>query len=322
MRHELALSLASALALVVTASALEARAHSMRTAYLELAEQSPLVFMGSWRSPTLDPHLNPHLPEACEVRASDQTGQFVQSFALHCSTRLTGQTLSVEGLGPLATEAVVRIGLLNGTAVSAVLTPESPSWTIPAGSSIIETAEEYVRLGILHILGGVDHLFFLLVLVLYVRRARSLLTTVTAFTAAHSITLCLTALGSLRVSSLAAEACIALTLVLLASKVHAGHSSRGHGPAVAFLFGLVHGLGFAGALAEIGLPSDAVPLSLAAFNVGVEIGQLGFVLAVVTLFGLLERSSHHRRIAFATTYLVGGTGMYWFIARSSALVPW
>src|SRR5262249_1739729 len=177
------------------------------------------------------------------------------SFVLDCPRSLAGEELTVDGLGSIISEAAVYVSLPGGTVQSHVLTPDEPTWRIPGAPRHLPLFVRYVRMGLLHILSGFDHLLFLLLLVLTLRRRRLVLAAGTAFRGAHGVSFRATALGWIAVSSSAAEAAIALSIILVA--LDAGGSaehppSLTHTIALAFLFGLVHGLGFAGGLREIG----------------------------------------------------------------------
>jgi hydrogenase/urease accessory protein HupE len=198
---------------------------------------------------------------------------------------------------------------------------------VTASPGSFEVARTYTRLGIEHILTGFDHLLFVLALVLLVRGTRRLLWTVTAFTLAHSITLALATLGVIRVPGPPVEATIALSIVFVASEIVQQARGREGLAArkpwlVAFSFGLLHGLGFAGALAEVGLPQNAIPLALLFFNLGVEIGQLLFIAAVLLLARLAQRLAAGRidpaRASLVAAYAIGGMASYWVIERVSA----
>jgi hydrogenase/urease accessory protein HupE len=183
----------------------------------------------------------------------------------------------------------------------------------------------YVGLGIEHILFGVDHLLFVLCLLLLVRGIRSLLATVTAFTLAHSITLAAATLGFIRVPATPVEATIALSIVFLACELVRGDGrrtvARSHPWLVAFSFGLLHGLGFAGALAEVGLPQGEIPLALFAFNVGVELGQLAFVTAVLSLWRLVRLVPLRLPACTprAAGYAIGSVAAFWVFARLASV---
>lgn len=192
-----------------------------------------------------------------------------------------------------------------------------------------EVARTYTVLGIEHILMGVDHLLFVLALLLLVDSRRRLLVTITAFTVAHSITLALASLGVLSVPGPPVEASIALSIVFVASEIiHARQGRPGltqrYPWVVAFTFGLLHGLGFAGALAEVGLPPLSVPTALLFFNVGVEIGQLLFIAAVLAFIWLSRQAV--RRLGLPSVnglwrvvpYAIGGVASYWLFERIAA----
>jgi hydrogenase/urease accessory protein HupE len=317
MRLALTLAIATALALVPGS----ARGHGMRTAYLELGEGAGDAVLAQWRQTFPDASVVPRFPTACSV-ADDGAAHSrrVHAFSLHCPGGLAGRTVGVDGLGPVLTEAVVRVVRRDGTVLSRVLTRDSPAWTVPAGESWMRVAADYVRLGVAHILTGYDHLLFLLALVLYVRRPRAVLIAETAFTLSHSASFSATALGLVRVSAPAAEACIALSLVLVALDVGrrpAEGSAVWQAPAIALVFGLVHGLGFAGALSEVGLPDHAVAAALVAFGLGVEVGQIAFLLVVMAALWVLERTraAWIPRLALAGSYAVGVSGAFWLWQR-------
>jgi hydrogenase/urease accessory protein HupE len=186
----------------------------------------------------------------------------------------------------------------------------------------------YVKLGVVHILTGYDHLLFLVGLVLLLRRARAVLLAETAFTISHSLSFSGTATGLLRVSAPAAEAAIALSLILLALDIGKpeGASVRllqRQGIVMAFVFGLVHGLGFAGGLREIGLPEAHVPLALLGFASGVEVGQVAFLLVMLALLSLAERALARHRVEAGIrlgSVAIGSLATYWFLERTLVLL--
>jgi hydrogenase/urease accessory protein HupE len=200
----------------------------------------------------------------------------------------------------------------------------SPRFVVKPSPGRLEVVATYTMLGIEHILTGFDHLLFVLALVILVAGVRRLLATITAFTVAHSISLALATLGVVHVLGPPVEATIALSIVFVAGEIVQGERGRGGLAArapwlVAFSFGLLHGLGFAGALAEVGLPQNAIPLALLCFNVGVEIGQLVFVTAVLLIAWVARHASvaplGRRRWATASAYLIGALASYWLIER-------
>jgi hypothetical protein len=311
---------------VVGAAARPASAHGMRSVYIEITQTAPAAAQVAVRAsvPVSGVALTAGAP--CTVATAEDTGT-----ELRCPRALAGAALTVTGLGPIASEAVIFVRFLDGTSTTTCVTPGAPTWDIPgADPGMIAIAGRYVRLGIVHIATGADHLLFLLALVLCLRTLRAVMLAETAFTLSHTLSFSACALGWIRVSSAAAEACIAVSLVLIALDIGRsstdarGRTARDAGdlrPAgLAFVFGLVHGLGFAGGLAEIGLPATAVPAALVGFAAGVEIGQVAFLALALSLLGLVGRIP---RLARGATQLgacaVGGIGWFWLLERLSAL---
>jgi hydrogenase/urease accessory protein HupE len=220
------------------------------------------------------------------------------------------------------TDALVRISFLDGTTFVRRLTPQEPAVRIPERQSGWSVAEVYFKLGVEHILLGIDHLLFVLALMLITRGTWLLIKTVTAFTVAHSITLAAATLGYVHVPSAPVEAAIALSIVFVAVEIVRASEGRISLTArlpwvVAFTFGLLHGLGFAGALSEIGLPEGHIPLALLFFNVGVEIGQLlfiGLIVAATALIGRI-RVAWPRWAGLAAPYAIGSIAMFWVFER-------
>ncbi|MGH2396889.1 MAG: HupE/UreJ family protein [bacterium] len=296
----------------------------MRTAYFELTEGEPSVFLATWdpRSPTADPYLTPRFPAACEITSHQRARSAQETFLVRCDGPIAGRSFGVDGLGPLVGEAVFRIAFRDGSSASQVLTPHSPTWTVPSAPLQVEVAFSYLGFGLQHILTGADHLLFLLALALCTTRFRELLVISGAFTVAHSVTLGATAMRVIEVSSAAAEVCIAWSLVLIALDIHPRDSpdrARWARPGAAGAFGLVHGFGFASALREVGLPPEDIPLALVSFNVGIELGQVLFLGPLAALARLTARRGQSARLGAAGAYAVGGMGAYWVIDRSWSL---
>ena len=314
MRH----TTLSALGLLLCACASPAHAHGMRTSYLELTEQGAGIVLATWKVTVPDGTVGPQFPDDCTVQGDGAAEEpNVRSYVLHCPHGLAGQVLAVHGLGPVLNEAVVRVVRPDGQVLSRVLMPAAASWAVPGEQSWPAVARQYSALGVWHILTGADHLLFLLALVLYVRRPRAVFLTETAFTLSHSVSFSATALGLIHCSARAAEACIALSLILVALDAAdaPADDATWRGPAIALVFGLVHGLGFAGGLSEIGLPDQAVATALVGFGLGVEIGQVAFLVAVMVLFAAATRAVSQRRLALAGSYVVGVTGAFWLVQR-------
>ncbi len=320
---------AAALVLLLAGLATPASAHEVRPAYLELREQPAGEVDVLWKTPMrgeMRLALAPVLSGAAEVLTPMTTRRAgnaaVQTWRLRLLEPLRGRSLHVDGLNATMTDALVRIEFADGTNWVARLTPQAPELTIPEQQGGGAVAWTYLELGVEHILLGVDHLLFVLALLLITRGTRRLVLTITAFTVAHSITLALATLGFVQVPPPPVEAVIALSIVFVAAEIlRARHGSEGltsRAPwIVAFIFGLLHGFGFAGALAEIGLPQGQIPLALFFFNVGVEAGQLLFVGAVLSVMALWRRSGVMVPgwAGQVVPYAIGCVAMFWVIER-------
>jgi hydrogenase/urease accessory protein HupE len=293
-------------------------AHEMSMAELNLREMAPGEFLWQWsasdkRSPTEE--LTPIWPKSCRADGN----------ALHCGEAGLKGSFEVQGVGKRFSAALVKVFWLDGQSRVYTLTAGQPTVQLFGSAtdqrSLGEVASAYTGLGIEHILTGIDHQLFVIGLLFLVGFNRKLLWTITAFTVAHSLTLACSALGLLTLHSAPVEATIALSIVLVAGEaLHREQTLARRFPAlVAFLFGLVHGLGFAGALEEIGLPAQHLPTALFSFNVGVEIGQL-FTVAVA--WGLWYATRYWPRLAQARTATVYGIGIvaaYWSWERAAAI---
>jgi hydrogenase/urease accessory protein HupE len=240
---------------------------------------------------------------------------------------LDGKVIGFAGLPQARIDVLARMARADGTVQLERILAVDPQFTVKPSPGAFEVVRTYTVLGIEHILTGFDHLLFVLALVIIVRGTKRLLWTVTAFTVAHSITLALATLGIIHVPGPPVEAMIALSIVFVASEIVQQQRGR-EGLAstqpwlVAFTFGLLHGLGFAGALAQVGLPENSIPLALLFFNVGVEIGQLLFIVAVLAAMRLATRLAGDRldlrRGAIVSAYAIGTLASYWTIERISS----
>jgi hypothetical protein len=305
-------------------------ADEFRPALLEITEREGGWVDVTWKVPMRGEGvlaLRPILPEFLEPLGGGSGRRVPGAWVEYQSYRsgrqsLTGATLRIEGLPAVPTDVVVRIALADGTEHSAILRGGNASFTIPDRATRLELAVSYWQMGTVHILEGFDHLLFLLTLLLIVSGIWPLLKTVTAFTVAHSLTLVLATLGLVNIPPTPTEAVISLSIMLLAVEVvrkNAGEItlSERYPWLIAFTFGLVHGLGFAGALSEIGVPQNEVPLALLMFNVGVETGQVMFVVAVSLLLAGLHKahSPAALRAMRAAPYAIGGVAAFWTIVR-------
>ncbi|WP_224241249.1 HupE/UreJ family protein [Hyalangium gracile] len=311
----------AALVLLLLLGALVPRlagAHGMRTAAISLDELEPGTARVQVRLSVPDPSFRFRIPESCQLSDAVSEGELRHAFTLRCPSALAGQTLGVMGLGPVLGEAVLSLSLHDGRALSHLLLPDAPSWRIPEPGSTLSVAVDYVRLGVEHILAGPDHLLLLVLLVLVLRSPRAVLLAETAFTLSHSLTFAATALGWIHVPSAWAEACIALSLVLLALDVERPGlpaPSALRGAASALVFGLVHGLGFAGGLQELGLPEQAVLPALVGFGAGVELGQVLFLAGVLLVASLAARLKVWPRLVLAGGYAAGAVSSCWLLQR-------
>lgn len=317
----------------------QARAHDLRPAYLGITETAPESYSVLWKAPALGDRrlaIYPKLPEGAK-ETTPRNGVFlsdayVERWTVRAPTGFAGQTIAIDGLPESRTDVLVRIERLNGKTSTARLTPASSSFEVPAVQGWEQVAVAYLWLGVEHILLGVDHLLFVLALVMLVRGWKQIALTITAFTVAHSITLAAATLGFIDVPGPPVEAAIALSIVLVAVEVVNSANGRESLTVrfpwlVAFVFGLLHGLGFAGALSEVGLPEHAIPVALLFFNIGVELGQLVFVAVVMALFAILrwlalallraDPSWFQERLRFGGAYCIGGIASFWLMERVS-----
>jgi len=309
-----------------------AAAHEVRPAYLELKEISPGVFDILFKTPMRGDarlSLSAKLPgdaEALTPVISQMTGDaMVQTWRIKATSALAGQEVSIEGLESTMTDALVRAEFITGESWIGRLTPNAPKAVIPASESAWSVAKAYLGLGIEHILLGIDHLLFVLGLMLLTPNIRELIKAITAFTIAHSITLAAATLGFVHMPPAPIEAAIALSIVFVAVEIiHARQGRVGIAARmpwlIAFVFGLLHGFGFAGALSEVGLPDGHIPLALLFFNIGVEAGQLLFVAAILSLTFLLRLVWSRRPgwIRLVPPYAIGIMAMFWVFERVSA----
>ncbi len=334
---EAMLSLVVLVLLVLLADARHANAHEARPAYLALTETAPDRFDVVWRTPVVSGMRLPvvlQLPDGATNVTTPSvhalSDSVVERRVIAVPGGLGGKRMEFVGLQGTITDVLVRVETRDGAHSTTLVHPSQPWIAIPSARGAIAVAGAYFRHGVEHILLGYDHLLFVLALILIVRNARKLVTTVTAFTLAHSITLGLAALGVVYVPGPPVEASIALSILLLACETtrqrRGERSLTAQWPwVVAFAFGLLHGFSFASALADIGLPQGDVPLALFAFNVGIEAGQLGFIAAVLTLRGLVRRlpvPAHWSALMRpAATFVIGTMAAFWFIERLFSFWP-
>lgn len=321
--------------LATLATSRAAYGHPLNPALLDVRELANDVYEVRWRVPVggaATTPLVPVLPASCAalgppVQAVIQAGQSVTSqWKLQCAQGgLVGQALGVSGLEERRTEALLRVQLADGRSLQTVLRAGSSSFDVPARASMVEVARSYGRLGIVHILSGPDHLLFVFGLMLLVGAGagerRRLLWTITAFTCGHTVTLSLAALGVVRIPARPVEVLIALSIFVLGLELVRPRGERRLGARpwwMAGAFGLLHGLGFAGALAEVGLPTGDIPAALLSFNLGIEVGQVLFVAALLALWRawrLLPGQWTARFGPKLCAYAIGALSTLWMLER-------
>ena len=313
-----------------------AAADVFRPAYLELSEIADGQYDVLWKVPAGGRDLRlsayvqfpPGTEELSPPRARLVGDAWVERWQVRRDDNFVDQQIVISGAAVGMTDVIARVERLDGSSQVERLAVERPRFIVRAPAGRKEIAWAYLVLGVEHILGGVDHLLFVLALLLVVRGGRRIVATITAFTAAHSLTLVAATLGWIHVPGPPVEAVIALSIMFVAAE--AVHGSQGRpgitarAPwVVAFSFGLLHGLGFAGALAEVGLPEAAIPIALLMFNVGVEIGQLLFVAAVLALLVMLRRLRFRVPgwLELAPAYGIGVVAAYWTVERTWSFWP-
>ena len=333
IRHCLVLLLLVATSLV--------QAHDARPKFVQITETEPNTFSVSWKGPSSIPGgalPYPTVPEGCVSErqpAWQQAGaEYIGQQVFQCNEPLSGRVVGIEFpvINP-SLSTLYKIKLVNGEAHVRILKPSETEWTVPDAENRFAVAAEYTWLGIEHIWIGIDHLLFVACLLLIARTPRRVLITITGFTVAHSITLALSALDLVRIATPPVEAAIALSVVFMAWEIARGdRSSLTHRfpVAVSSSFGLLHGFGFAAVLRDIGLPQTELPTALLFFNIGVEIGQVVFVLALLVgffvlrpalrrlLFSARDHEVHWSSLTAPASYVIGSVASLWLINRVSS----
>jgi hydrogenase/urease accessory protein HupE len=314
-----------------------AHADEFRPAYLQLTQVGPTTYDVLWKVPALDENtvlrVKPLFPGGTRD-LSERTSAFaanaaVQRWRIEVDGGLAGKAIAFPDLGTMRIDVLVRLARADGTTQLARINPLEPRFVVTASPGAYEVVQTYTLLGIEHILTGFDHLLFVLALLILVKGTRRLIATITAFTVAHSLTLFAATLGWVYVPGPPVEAAIALSIVFVAAEIVHGRQGKpglteSYPWVIAFAFGLLHGLGFAGALAEVGLPQNAIPLALAFFNVGVEIGQLLFLAVVLVLLAATRRLAKTLHFTLPRwswsipPYVIGGLASFWVFERIAA----
>ncbi len=306
-------------------------ADEIRPAFLELTQNSKTSYKVLWKKPSRGESQNvlklePIFPSTAKIlgvkKIFKTQSAVLESYVIEEPSALITKTITIEGLETISSDVLVRVHYLDGETEFIRVLPESPKFSLSHESGFVNMASTYFILGVEHILEGFDHLLFVLALLLLVGNLRVLIWTITAFTLAHTITLILASLDMIHLSSKAVESTIALSIIFVAAEVVYAmkgkiHLSKKYPWLIAFGFGLIHGLGFAGALKEIGLPQTEIVPSLIFFNVGVEVGQLIFISCVLLIIWIggkfFEKYAYSAKMT--TAYTIGITATFWFLER-------
>ena len=329
MRHRLTCKVA----LVMLGLVQNVSAHEVRPAYLELRQPDGGMYAVFWKVPAVGEmrlSIHPRFPENCkpvgEVTSYRGGDSYAEHLNIACPGGLNGRTIAIDGLAATMTDVLVRIEFTDGTTWTQRLKPSVPAAMIPKAASRLQTAGVYLKLGVEHILSGVDHLMFVLALIILTRGGWKLVKTVTAFTLSHTVTLTAATLGFVHVPQRPVEAVIALSIVFVAAEIlrmrRGIKSITASAPwMVAFSFGLIHGLGFAGGLSDAGLPALHIPTALLFFSLGVESGHFLFIGVLLSLIALARRVRipFPRWTELVPPYAIGGVAMFWVIQRLTAL---
>ncbi|MFL2736991.1 MAG: HupE/UreJ family protein [Gammaproteobacteria bacterium] len=296
--------------------------HEFNPAHLLINETEELEYEALWMTPIKNLGTSPELsfPKICEIEKElpFRQGKYLsEKILLKCGESLRGKAIQVSGLSIL-NDALVTINHFDGDRFEGLMNLKVPEIIIPKDKQVYPTG--YFYLGVEHLLGGVDHVVFVLGLIFLISGFIPLLKTVTAFTLAHSITLAISVLGVFKLPSASTEALIALTIIYLAFELTKKESQIKRPWIMAFGFGLLHGFGFAGALSEIGIANDQLFLSLLFFNIGIEIGQLMIIPLVGLIIYVLNFINLKNQFRTLITYGIGGMGVFWFVTRIWSIV--
>jgi len=308
-----------------------AYAHESRPVYVEIEETDPEIFTVTIKTPKTIPAFNvPSIiaPQKCEPIGTQkfvsQRDSYVREKLFKCIDGIGGEKIEISfpAIVP-SVQTLMRLQANSGVTHSKLLDPGETAWEIPAKEDKAQVAKDYTALGIRHILEGYDHLLFLACLIIIAGTGKRILITVTGFTIAHSITLALSALNILRVPIAPVETVIALSIVFLATEIakEPRDTLTYQYPAlVSVAFGLLHGMGFASVLREIGLPQTEIVTGLLFFNIGVEIGQLAFIAAIILIYKVYLLAAKGKELKLLSlekpaAYVIGSIAAFWMIQR-------
>lgn len=307
-------------------------AHPQAPGLLSIIQQNDSQYLLSWKTPlrkSIDVHLLPRLPLRCQrlERGSSKTvgtGK-LQSWRIDCGSQsLNGESITLEGLQSAKVGVLLQLQFLDGRHFHQMLNATNPVFLVPEKENALQVFSNYLSLGIEHLFSGIDHILFVIILVLLVGWGRKLFWTITLFTFSHSITLALSTFGYVRFPTMLIEALIALSIVIAALEL-IPHRQQTLIQRLPWLmsggFGLLHGMGFAGALSKLGLPGDAIPLALAGFNTGIELGQLSIVAIFVLFIASFRKTTKSYSLEvpvfyrYIPAYSIGTAGAVWFWQR-------
>ena len=307
-------------------------AHEVRPAYLDVQAQAENHYRVFWKVPSLAEArlaLSIQWPEGCLIKGIPDTrnhdGTIIERYTLSCARPLEGQSISIQGLEKTLTDTLLKYTNLDKQVQSGRLTPSATQLLIDSEPGPWQVLSTYFSLGVEHILLGIDHLLFVICLLFIAGGFKRVMITITGFTIAHSITLIASALNLVTLNPAPVEAVIALSIVFLAREIFiANKTSLAYRfpLSVALIFGLLHGFGFAAALGSIGLPYNDQLLALLMFNVGVEAGQVSFIVLVIGAYHLLRKlftQSQQQQFVYTANLIIGGLASYWFLSRLMAI---
>ena len=301
--------------------------HEIKSGYLEITEIATAQYSVQWKSPMRAGRplpVIPSFPSVCTTqhtssRVSD-TGAFLGTMQIICESVLQNNTVLLQGLDSTLSDVIVSFKPTNEKQQTLRATPKTPEVYLALAPNKFQVGKTYLLLGVEHILLGIDHLLFVLALLLLITKFKRLVITITAFTVAHSITLIATSLNWISIPIAPVEAVIALSIIFLANelalrKENQERLSEQQPWIVAFIFGLLHGFGFAGALANIGLPEGEMPTALLSFNIGVEIGQLFFICVALLVLKFVCKIFERSTIDKLASYAIGICASFWLFER-------
>ena len=297
-------------------------AHEFNPAHLVIDEIAVNEYQISWMYPikNIGPRAEIIFPETCssETQSPYQQGKYlVEKIDLICNESLKGQTIEVINLSVL-TDALVTFTDYNNDVFEGLMNLKEPRLLVPIKKQSIPSS--YLTLGIDHLISGIDHILFILGLMFLVSGTMNMIKTITAFTVAHSITLGLSVLDLISLPRTTVEAVIALTIVFLALEISENKQYKSTPWLIAFGFGLLHGLGFANALTEIGIANEQLLLSLLFFNLGIEAGQLLLIPIFGVLIWLAYKFNKYNQSATCVSYMLGTMGFFWLINRTIGII--